>query len=162
MLLRRFLTEKTSTFSYPQKNFVNTQAGDFLQIILIKPPTKYTLLLDPKTNHQTQNVYFDESTGVTSLLLPRVAEGTTFLNIPAKTDNISFHTDVEDALAARSEPLPKLGPFDSSKVWRNQLKKFSDQGFEDLMIERQSLPISISKSQFTCVPRLGIFPFFSF
>ena len=102
----------------------------FSKVFLIKPPIKNTfkeyITVRTKTNHQTQNVYFDESTGVTSLLLPRVAEGTTFLNIPAKTDNISFHTDVEDALAARSEPLPQLGPFDSSKVWRNQLKKFSD------------------------------------
>ena len=75
-------------------------------------------------------MYFDESTGVTSLLIPRLAEGTTFLNIPAKADNLSFHTDVENALTACSEPLPKLGPYDFSKVWRNQLKKLSDKGFE--------------------------------
>ena len=55
-----------------------------------------------------QVIYFDKSTGVTSLLMHRCAEGTTYLNIPAKAENISFHNDINSAVEARASPLPKI------------------------------------------------------
>jgi len=49
-------------------------------------------------------IYFDDKTGVTSLLVPRMVEGTLFLNIPATaTTNIAYHTVLEEAVASRSE-----------------------------------------------------------
>ena len=71
-------------------------------------------------------------------MIPRLAKGTTYLNVPAKCENISFHTDVESALKSRSRPLPKLGPYDPSKLWRKQLKNYSQANPGTLTIRTET------------------------
>ena len=39
--------------------------------------------------------------------MQRCAEGTTYLNIPAKAENISYYDDINSALEARGSLLPK-------------------------------------------------------
>ena len=59
----------------------------------------------------TKAVYFDADTGVTSLLVPRVADGTSYLNIPATAaTNITYHTDLTMAVENRTPPFASF-PF---------------------------------------------------
>ena len=55
--------------------------------------------------------------------MSRCAEGTTYLNIPAKAENISFHNDINSAVEARASPLPKL-----SLMRRKTLQRLTDKG----------------------------------
>ena len=44
--------------------------------------------------------------------MKRCAEGTTYLNIPAKAENIAYYDDINSALDARGSLLPKCGSTD--------------------------------------------------
>ena len=60
--------------------------------------------------------------------MERCAEGTTYLNIPAKAENISFHNDINSAVEARGSPLPKIASVDISSMLRKALQDFTDKG----------------------------------
>ena len=57
--------------------------------------------------------------------MSRCAEGTTYLNIPAKAEQISFHDDIDKAVEARCSPLPK-----GTNMMRKTLKDLTDLGFD--------------------------------
>ena len=60
--------------------------------------------------------------------MKRCAEGTTYLNIPAKAENISFHNDIKSAVEARASPLPKIVSVDISSLMRKALQDLTDKG----------------------------------
>ena len=73
-------------------------------------------------------------------MLSRCAEGTTYLNIPAKAEHISYHDDINQAVEARCSPLPK-----PTEMMQKTLNDLTDLGF-DFFIEIKRVFLSSLKS----------------